>query len=329
MLLTEATSGSFPAPWPSPLEAPTPLSKVRTRSSSTRTSTACNPMGADACCFATLRSGAFISTTRLIPTSPRPGCTWARSAWNVRGPGRRPSLCGPRKGFCPWFRVANSPADWPAAGTPPWNWTGACARTRKAASNPWPPARPNSTSWSGRSRSGHPQSSDRARQIFAACAARNLHLALVQLPEHWFRPVSDPAQDSADRGVTCLRSVLMKPEHERWLDRIWAAYTDACQGIRVEGCMPQTTSIGADKENVLIRAGACSVTLLPQLGGKVASIVVNGRELLQTSAGSARTPYPYDFIRPERRQRLGRVPALRGCLHHHHRRGKSPDPRSR
>ncbi len=46
--------------------------------------------------------------------------------------------------------------------------------------------------------------------------------------------------------------------------------------------MPQTTSIGADKENVLIRAGACSVTLLPQLGGKVASIVVNGRELLQT-----------------------------------------------
>jgi len=76
------------------------------------------------------------------------------------------------------------------------------------------------------------QSSDRARQIFAACAARNLHLALVQLPEHWFRPVSDPAQDSADRGVTCLRSVLMKPEHERWLDRIWTAYTDACQGIR-------------------------------------------------------------------------------------------------
>jgi galactose mutarotase-like enzyme len=35
------------------------------------------------------------------------------------------------------------------------------------------------------------------------------------------------------------------------------------------------------KENVLIRAGACSVTILPHLGGKIASIRVDNSELLQ------------------------------------------------
>jgi glutamate/tyrosine decarboxylase-like PLP-dependent enzyme len=76
------------------------------------------------------------------------------------------------------------------------------------------------------------QSSERAQQIFAACATRNLHLALVQLPEHWFRPASESAQQGAGPRVTCLRSVLMKPEHEIWLDRIWEVYSDACQAIR-------------------------------------------------------------------------------------------------
>jgi hypothetical protein len=28
--------------------------------------------------------------------------------------------------------------------------------------------------------------------------------------------------------VTCLRSVLMKPEHFEWLDRIWQAFQQAC-----------------------------------------------------------------------------------------------------
>jgi galactose mutarotase-like enzyme len=39
--------------------------------------------------------------------------------------------------------------------------------------------------------------------------------------------------------------------------------------------------IGIAEENVLIRAGACSVTVLPRLGGKIASIQVDGLELLQ------------------------------------------------
>lgn len=38
----------------------------------------------------------------------------------------------------------------------------------------------------------------------------------------------------------------------------------------------------APKENVIIRAGDCSLSLLPAFGGKVASILVKGHELLQT-----------------------------------------------
>src|SRR5882672_11672395 len=43
----------------------------------------------------------------------------------------------------------------------------------------------------------------------------------------------------------------------------------------------QTTVIPANKENVVIQAGACSISVLPEFGGKVASIKVNGHELLQ------------------------------------------------
>jgi tyrosine decarboxylase / aspartate 1-decarboxylase len=61
------------------------------------------------------------------------------------------------------------------------------------------------------------QSSIRAQQIFDRAAEHDLHLALVQLPQSWF---GEP--DTAKSGVvTCLRSVLMKPEHEAWLEQIW------------------------------------------------------------------------------------------------------------
>jgi tyrosine decarboxylase / aspartate 1-decarboxylase len=69
-------------------------------------------------------------------------------------------------------------------------------------------------------------SSERGQSIFSACAARNLHLALVQLPQFWFGPASDAS--TVDGLVTCLRSVLMKPEHEAWLDRIWNELSAAC-----------------------------------------------------------------------------------------------------
>ncbi len=60
-----------------------------------------------------------------------------------------------------------------------------------------------------------------AREIFVACATRDLHLALVQLPLFWFLPAA-----RAQVGVvTCLRSVLMKAEHAVWLDRIWERFS--------------------------------------------------------------------------------------------------------
>src|SRR5271157_4441096 len=45
--------------------------------------------------------------------------------------------------------------------------------------------------------------------------------------------------------------------------------------------MAETDGIGRQEENVLIRAGSCAVTILPHLGGKIASIRVKDRELLQ------------------------------------------------
>ena len=59
------------------------------------------------------------------------------------------------------------------------------------------------------------RASDFAQSIFSGCADHNLHLALVQLPQFWFG-----ASGSKEAKVTCLRSVLMKPEHEAWLDQI-------------------------------------------------------------------------------------------------------------
>lgn len=60
--------------------------------------------------------------------------------------------------------------------------------------------------------------SKRAQTIFDGAASRDLHLALVQLPVRFF----DVGEMEPDREtLTCLRSVLMKPEHFSWIDRIW------------------------------------------------------------------------------------------------------------
>ena len=71
-------------------------------------------------------------------------------------------------------------------------------------------------------------SSQLAQEVFDACAARDLHLALVQLPLSWFSPAAANANQAESEMVTCLRSVLMKPEHEAWLDRIWERLSAAC-----------------------------------------------------------------------------------------------------
>jgi len=65
------------------------------------------------------------------------------------------------------------------------------------------------------------QISELSEQIFNAAAEKNLHLATFKYPtallqEKWVDVEWD------QEYVTCLRSVLMKPEHIDWVERIWA-----------------------------------------------------------------------------------------------------------
>lgn len=64
------------------------------------------------------------------------------------------------------------------------------------------------------------EASARARLVFNEAARNDLHLALAELPVEFFD--LDTAGMERDRDtITCLRSVLMKPEHLAWVDRIW------------------------------------------------------------------------------------------------------------
>ncbi len=70
------------------------------------------------------------------------------------------------------------------------------------------------------------ESSAMSRRIFEAAARKNLHLALAELPAAFF--VANLGGAKVDRdSLTCLRSVLMKPEHREWLDRIWQLLSQA------------------------------------------------------------------------------------------------------
>jgi tyrosine decarboxylase / aspartate 1-decarboxylase len=62
------------------------------------------------------------------------------------------------------------------------------------------------------------EASSLSKRVFAEAASRQLHLALVSLPLHLLEV--GPMQRDRDT-ITCLRSVLMKPEHREWADRIW------------------------------------------------------------------------------------------------------------
>jgi tyrosine decarboxylase/aspartate 1-decarboxylase len=60
-----------------------------------------------------------------------------------------------------------------------------------------------------------------SRRVFDSAAAKNLHLALAELPVAFFQNL--PATIRRDKPtITALRSVLMKPEHAQWLDQIHA-----------------------------------------------------------------------------------------------------------
>lgn len=73
------------------------------------------------------------------------------------------------------------------------------------------------------------ESSARARITFEQAARQNLHLALVQMPTNLFgeNAWKDSDAQGSSRVVTCLRSVLMKPEHSLWMDAIWSRLQSA------------------------------------------------------------------------------------------------------
>lgn len=58
-----------------------------------------------------------------------------------------------------------------------------------------------------------------ARRIFEEGGKAGLHLALAELPVDLVDPDLRLVRDQ--ETVTCLRSVLMKPEHREWVPRIW------------------------------------------------------------------------------------------------------------
>jgi glutamate/tyrosine decarboxylase-like PLP-dependent enzyme len=68
--------------------------------------------------------------------------------------------------------------------------------------------------------------SAKSRSIFTAAADRGLHLAVADLPINLFSSLSRSVRRDRET-ITCLRSVLMKPEHLDWIDRIWELLVSA------------------------------------------------------------------------------------------------------
>jgi len=72
------------------------------------------------------------------------------------------------------------------------------------------------------------EASERSRKIFEAAARRNLHLAVAELPVEFFAANLGAMKRDRTR-LTCLRSVLMKPEHQEWVGRIWGILGEATE----------------------------------------------------------------------------------------------------
>jgi tyrosine decarboxylase / aspartate 1-decarboxylase len=77
------------------------------------------------------------------------------------------------------------------------------------------------------------ESSALAQGIFDEAARRDLHLALAKLPMRFFPQDAwgNSGEYPVDGMVTCLRSVLMKPEHLLWLDQLWERLEGAAMSV--------------------------------------------------------------------------------------------------
>lgn len=76
------------------------------------------------------------------------------------------------------------------------------------------------------------ESSRLARQVFAEAAKLDLHLALAELPAKFWRE-NNRGPGWGEGTVTCLRSVLMKPEHLAWVEEIANRLSRAAQNAAV------------------------------------------------------------------------------------------------
>src|SRR5713226_8280576 len=71
-----------------------------------------------------------------------------------------------------------------------------------------------------------------SRQVFEAAARHDLHLAVAELAvRFWEANLGAMKRDR--ETMTCLRSVLMKPEHLDWVDRIWGILSSAADEVAV------------------------------------------------------------------------------------------------
>ena len=75
------------------------------------------------------------------------------------------------------------------------------------------------------------EASEHSRRIFDAAARRNLHLALADLPVVFWDGHKKALKRDRE-NITCLRSVLMKPEHLEWIGQIWEVLTLATEETR-------------------------------------------------------------------------------------------------
>jgi glutamate/tyrosine decarboxylase-like PLP-dependent enzyme len=74
------------------------------------------------------------------------------------------------------------------------------------------------------------EASGLSRKIFDAAAKRNLHLAVAELPtDFWSGNLGAIQRDT--ETMTCLRSVLMKPEHLEWIPKIWEKLSAATSEV--------------------------------------------------------------------------------------------------
>src|SRR6266852_3453770 len=74
------------------------------------------------------------------------------------------------------------------------------------------------------------ESSVLTRKIFEAAAEHNLHLAVAELPIQFWEGSLGAIKRDHDT-IACLRSVLMKPEHFDWVERIWQLLSESTREV--------------------------------------------------------------------------------------------------